>query len=239
MRNNFIEVLKKEALNHDLNLNDNELQTLDTFRRELIYWNNKVNLTRIVDDEDFAIKHVIDSLMIFKKADIQKGASLIDIGTGAGIPGIILKIVRPDLKVDLLESQRKKADFLEYVVDKLSLGDVQIINDRAEAAARKSTFREKYDISIARAVSALNVLCEYCLPFVKVGGLFLSMKGEAPTEEISQAKDAIKILGGKLHKSISYTLGRDMSRTLIIISKEKACPKKYPRRPGIPNKNPL
>ncbi len=237
--NDFKEILTREAKRHDIELSDEQILQLDVFRSVLLERNKMVNLTSITEAEDFAKKHVIDSLMIIKHIEIGYAAKIMDVGTGPGIPGLILKICRPDIKLSLLESVRKKTDFLRDVIGKMNISDVQVINGRAEEAGHDIKHRESYDIVVARAVSSLNALLELCLPFVRLGGVFIAMKGGLPQQEIESSQKALKILGGKSVKCQEYMLDEGSKRSLIIISKEQNCPDKYPRRPGIPGKNPL
>lgn len=237
--NDFKEILAREAKRHDIELSDEQILQLDVFRCLLLERNKMVNLTSITESEDFAKKHVIDSLMIIKHIEIDHEAKIMDVGTGPGIPGLILKIYRPDIKLSLLESVRKKTDFIRDVIGKMNIPDVQVINGRAEEAGHDIKHRESYDIVVARAVSSLNSLLELCLPFAKLGGIFIAMKGGLPQQEIELSQKALKILGGKIVKCQEYILDEGSKRNLIIISKEQNCPAKYPRRPGIPGKNPL
>lgn len=235
----FKEILKFEAKRHDIPLEPSEIEKLDIFRRFLLEKNKAVNLTNITEDEDFARKHVIDSLIITKYVSIPYGAKLSDIGTGAGIPGLILKIYRPDIKLLLVESIRKKTDFLEEVVQKMDIPDVYIVNKRAEEAGHDTRYRGKCDIVTARAVSSLNSLVELCLPFAKIGGVFVALKGTEPEEEINAAKNALSELGGKITACHKYSLDGISYRSLIVISKVKNSPEKYPRNPAAIKKKPL
>ena len=237
--NNFKDILTTEAEKHQIKLTQDNIRQFDEFRVRLLDWNKKVNLTNITEPEDFAKKHVIDSLMLIKHTEISGGARIIDVGTGPGIPGLILKIYRPDIKLALLESVRKKTDFIEWVIKDMNISYVEVLNERAENVGHDDEHREKYDIAVARAVSALNTLSEICLPFVKTGGIFVAMKGSSPEQELSLSERALKILGGKVKECREYVLDIESQRNLIIISKMKRCPDKYPRRPGVPGKNPL
>ncbi|MGI6423786.1 MAG: 16S rRNA (guanine(527)-N(7))-methyltransferase RsmG [Tepidanaerobacteraceae bacterium] len=239
MNSNFKEVLKEEAKKNNIVISADKLEQFDVFRDNLIDWNGRVNLTRIIEPYDFAKKHVIDSLMLLKHVDIKPSAKLIDVGTGPGIPGLIIKIYRPDISLSLLESVGKKTNFLNLIVENMNLQDVKVINNRAEIVGHDMEHREKYDIVVARAVSALNALSEICLPFVRPRGIFVAMKGPSPDEEIRSSERALGILGGKLKTCTEYVLDGDMRRTLVIIDKIRNCPNKYPRKPGIPGKAPL
>jgi len=237
--NDLKEIIADQIKKLDLEIDEKKIVLIEEYWQILNEWNKKINLTRIIEKRDFAIKHLEDSLYILKNIDIPNGAECIDIGTGPGIPGILIKIVRPYIKMSLLESQRKKTDFLNYTIEKLKLMDIKVINDRAETAAHDIALREKYDIVTARAVSALNVLAEICLPFVKTGGSFIAMKGPNIKDEIKGAKNALKIMGGEIRSISKYILEDGSTRNIIIIYKNKKAPEKYPRKPGIPAKNPL
>ena len=207
--------------------------------------NKVMNLTAITDDEGIAMKHFIDSLTIASYIDKEqekaggRRVSLIDVGTGAGFPGIPLKINKRDLDLTLLDSLAKRLKFLEEVASSLSLDNVSFVHARAEDAGRDIKLREKFDIATARAVASLPVLCEYCLPFVKVGGCFIAMKGKLE-EELESADKAIKVLGGKIEEVKEFTLpGTDMERTIVVIRKVKETPKRYPRQAGKPSKEPI
>ncbi|MCG0275100.1 MAG: 16S rRNA (guanine(527)-N(7))-methyltransferase RsmG [Thermosediminibacteraceae bacterium] len=239
MRNNFEERLMKIAKECGIELNSKEAQILGDFKEEVLKWNTKVNLTTIVEEEQFIVKHIIDSLMILKNIHVPHGAKLVDVGTGAGFPGIPLKVVRKDLQVTLIDSSRKKTEFLKFAVKKLNLDKTNVLCARAESAGKSDEFREKYDIAVARAVSALNILSELCLPLVKVEGIFIAMKGEDPYGEIEDAEGAIKVLGGKILEVIPYELPGGIKRRLIVVKKVENTPDKYPRREGVPEKRPI
>lgn len=205
--------------------------------KELLKEHNKMyNLTSVCDDEGIYFKHFLDSVAGEEYFDM--GASVAEIGSGGGFPSIPLKIVREDLKFTLVESTGKKCNFLDTVVDKLGLSGVNVENMRAEEGAKSDKFREKYDICCARAVAALNILAEYCLPYVKVGGKFIAYKGDC-SAEIENAANAVKVLGGKIENVVRYELPHCGKRTLVIIKKIFATPPKYPRGNGKERKNPL
>lgn len=239
MDDGFVNLLKKSAETNHLNVDDDKIRQVEIYKNLLFEWNRKVNLTRIVEPEDFIEKHVIDSWMVTKYIKFNENTSLIDVGTGPGIPGILLKIAKPCIKLTLLETLGKKVDFLKAVAEELSLKEVDIVKDRAESAAKKIELRERYDIAIARAVSSLNVLSELCLPFVKKGGIFVAMKGREIEEEIRRAGKAIKIMGGQMGSIIDYAISGTINRKLVFIKKVNNTPDKYPRRPGIPEKKPF
>ena len=203
----------------------------------LIEWNEKINLTAITEPKDIILKHFVDSLTIYKY--LEKDKKIIDVGTGAGFPGIPLSIIDDDNKYVLLDSLNKRINFLNEVIDKLNLNNVDTIHSRVEDFGRNKSYRESFDIAVSRAVAPLNILLEYLLPLVKVNGFCMCMKG--PNEaEIDEAKKAIEVLGGKIENIEKLLLpDSDMVRNLIIIYKVKNCPKAYPRKPGTPSKKPL
>ena len=210
---------------------------LEKFRLLLLEYNQKYNLTAIIEEKEVYYKHFLDSaagMDLFKE-----GARVAEIGSGAGFPSMVLKLLRPDLQFDLFESVGKKCEFLRAVVDNFSLTGVNIYNIRAEDAARDSKFREKYDFVTARAVARMNTLCEYCLPFVKVGGQFIAYKSGDKTE-IDEAKNAYAQLGGKLKDVVAYSLPEGYGdRILAVVDKVKNTPQRYPRGQGKERKNPL
>ncbi|MCM1241263.1 MAG: 16S rRNA (guanine(527)-N(7))-methyltransferase RsmG [Roseburia sp.] len=226
-----------------ISLNEKQICQFMSYYELLIEWNRVMNLTAITDFEEVCKKHFIDSLCFVKVFDddtLQKKLSVIDIGTGAGFPGIPLKIVFPDLKITLLDSLQKRVNFLETVIEKLSLENMEVIHGRAEDFAKKGKLREKYDICVSRAVANLSTLSEYCLPYIKNNGYFISYKSEKISEEMEKAKNAIFILGGSIEKQIEFILpGSDIYRNLVVIRKIKETPALYPRKAGIPSKNPL
>ncbi len=219
-------------------LNEKQLKQFYDYMNILIEWNKKINLTAIVEPEEIILKHFIDSIIISK--EIKEGSSLIDVGTGAGFPGIPLKILRDDITVVLLDSLNKRIKFLTEVIDVLELENISTIHGRAEEAGKNKLYREKFDIAISRAVANLSTLSEYLIPFVKIGGMDISMKGSEITDELNQAKTAIKLFGGTIIGSKEYILpNSDIKRNLILIKKEKSTHSRYPRRPGIPAKEPI
>ena len=240
MKNNVMkEIIKEKLLKCEILLTEEKLYLLENYFQEVIRRNEIINLTSVIDEKEFAEKHIIDSLYLNKLFYLSESGKLIDVGTGAGIPGIILKIVRADLNITLLDSVKKKTDFLNDVIEKLDLKNIYVINDRAENLGKNREHRENYDYSVARAVSNLSTLAEFCLPFVKVGGFFLAMKGEKAKEEIDGSIKAVEIMGGKIEDIISYDLPSGYKRKIIVIRKIKNTPENYPRRPGIPEKRPI
>lgn len=221
-----------------VDLSDEKIEKFNNYMNLTLEWNEKINLTAITDKEEFVLKHFIDSLTA--KDCINDNCSVIDVGTGAGFPGIPLKIYNDTLKVTLLDSLNKRINFLNEVIKSLDLKDIKTIHSRAEDAAHMKEYREKYDVSISRAVAQLNVLVEYLLPFVKVGGRCICMKGSNAEEEIKNAKNAIKELGGEIEEVKKFNLpGTDMERNIIVIKKINNCKNKYPRKAGTPLKEPI
>ena len=204
----------------------------------LIEWNEKMNLTAITDPKEIILKHFVDSLTIAKYVEEDK--SIIDMGTGAGFPGIPIKIYRKDVKVVLADSLNKRIKFLDEVIDKLKLENVETIHCRAEELGKNKQYREKFDYATSRAVANLSTLSEYLMPFVKLNGKCIFMKTIEVEEELEKAKKAIKTLGGKIEKVDKFEIPEsDLGRSIIIVKKEKITPSKFPRKPGTPAKEPL
>ena len=232
-------LLRKILSENDIICSDEQLMMLIRFYEMLVEKNKVMNLTAITDFEEVAIKHFADSLTIGRA--VKPGSQrIIDVGTGAGFPGIPLKIVYPGIKLTLLDSLNKRLVFLNEVIEELGLKDIETVHARAEEAAVKPSYREQYDIVVSRAVANLSTLVEYCLPFASVGGCFISYKGEKAAAELSEAGKAIKVLGGGNAVSVDFTLvGTDYSRSLIRIDKISSTPKKYPRAGGKPSSAPI
>ena len=230
--------LKQKLNEFNIEISDNQLEKFDKYMQLLLKWNEKINLTAIVEPDEVKIKHFLDSLTVLKY--INDEDKVIDIGTGAGFPGIPLKIMKPDTKITLLDSLNKRINFLNIVIEELGLKNIEAIHGRAEEFARNKLYREKYDIAVSRAVANLSTLTEYMLPFVKVGGRCICMKGANVKEELDKAKNAIQELGGKIEKIDNFCLSNnDNGRNIIIIKKVKETKSKYPRKAGIPSKEPL
>lgn len=228
----------KDFLN--LELSGEQVRLFEDYSRILLRENQKINLTSIVDEKEVAVKHFLDSISCLKAGCFFSGSKIIDVGSGAGFPGVPLKIVRPDLSVYLLEAQEKKARFLHLLISELGLCDIYILCGRAESLGKDLEHREKYDAALARAVAEMAVLAELCLPFVKVGGYFLALKGPAADGEVERAQAAVKILGGRVDFVKEYVLPvLGEKRKIIGIKKIESTPPKYPRRAGIPKKRPL
>lgn len=228
------------AKEYGIVLDDETAEKFLIYKDMLSDWNRRINLTAITDDEGIIIKHFIDSLLCWNSGVMHNNCRLIDIGTGAGFPGLALKLAFPWLKVWLLDSVRKKLLFLEDVIKTLSLSDVELIWGRAEDYGKKASFRESFDVVTARAVAALPVLAEYCLPFAKIGGHVLCMKGPEVQQELSASEKAVQLLGGEvkdvLHLSLPASSG---DRHIVVLNKIKPTPAAYPRKPGVPAKKPI
>lgn len=223
------ELLKGEIDKLGINIGEYCLDRFDQYADYLVKWNKHVNLTAITEPDEIVTKHFIDSLYILKYVKIHNGQSLIDVGSGAGFPGMPLLFVNPDINVTFVDSIRKKLAFIKDVLHNNGL-IAKTENARAEELGKNNDFREKFDFATARAVAQLNVLCEYCLPFVKVGGLFIAMKGSSGKDELAQADNAIKTLGGEVAKFAEFTLSNGDKRSIIIIRKISQTPTKYPRK---------
>ncbi len=224
-----------------IRLTEKQLCQFDRYYQMLIEKNKVMNLTAVTEWEEVIVRHFADSLSLVKAVDLTSKQTVLDLGTGAGFPGIPLKIAFPDLEIVLMDSLNKRILFLQEVIEALSLKGITAVHGRAEELARKAEYREQFDLCVSRAVANLSSLSEYCLPFVKKGGRFISYKSGKASEEIQAASRAISLLGGKDQlQLVSFDLpGTDMSRVLVCIEKEKATPKKYPRKPGTPAKEPL
>lgn len=235
--NQLLEIKLKE-----LNIQINEIQKkqFNTFYSMLVEWNKVMNLTGITEYEEVIEKHFVDSLSIVNIFDLSEINTVIDVGTGAGFPGIPLKIAFPHLKITLLDSLNKRIHFLDSVIDELKLDGIYTIHGRAEDFAKKDDYRERYDLCVSRAVANLSTLSEYCLPYIRVGGMFISYKSGDVDDEVLESKKAISILGGKLDNVVKFQLpGTDINRSFIKIEKIKNTGKKYPRKAGLPSKEPL
>lgn len=223
-----------------LSINDDQVEWFKNYFELLKSWNENMNLTGITDEEGVIVKHFCDSLTMFKSDISFENKSVIDVGTGAGFPGMPMKMYEPTIELTLLDSLNKRINFLQAVGESAGLSDIDYIHGRAEDFGRDLEYREQYDFAVSRAVADLAVLLEYCLPFVKVGGYFLALKGPKGYDEIDNAKNALEILGGQVEEVLSYDLpNTDIKHNIILIKKVSSCPEKYPRRAGKPTKKPL
>ena len=236
--NSFSEEMKANLSALSLDLSAEQIRDFYDFMNLLIEKNKVMNLTGITEPKEVILKHFIDSLTVLKY--INENDSIIDVGTGAGFPGIPLKIAKKSLEITLLDSLNKRINFLNEVIENISLDKIKTIHGRAEDFGQNAEHREKYDVAVSRAVASLNILLEYMLPFVKVGGKCICMKGSNCDEEIENAKKAIEILGGKIERIEKFNLpNSDNNRTILVIKKLKKTDRQYPRKAGIPTKNPF
>ena len=223
-----------------ITLTEVQKQQFDKFYELLVEWNKVMNLTGITEYEEVNEKHFVDSVSIVKAMDINQVKTVIDIGTGAGFPGIPLKIAFPHLKIVLLDSLNKRINFLNTVIDELSLKDITTIHGRAEDFAKKPEYREQFDLCVSRAVANLSTLSEYCIPYINKGGQFVPYKSGEIDEEVQQAKKAVHILGGTIEDVVKFQLpGTEIGRSFVKIKKVQNTAKKYPRKAGLPSKEPL
>ena len=233
----FKRIFIEESKYLNLEISDEKLKLFFDYMKGIIEWNDKINVTAITDEKMFIVKHFVDSLAINKFA--VSSNSIIDIGTGGGFPGIPLKIMNKDSKITLIDSVNKKLNVIRDITKDMDLGSLEIIHSRAEDLAAKTEYREMYDMATTRAVSNFTTILEYMLPFVKVGGIAVCMKGPNFKEELEEAKVAIDVLGGKFEKIESLNVGEELERNIIIIKKVKNTPKKFPRGQGKPLKEPI
>lgn len=233
-------ILKDSFAKLGIELSDRQIEQFLMYYEFLVEKNKVMNLTGITEYEEVVLKHFVDSVSLVRALDVKEYKSLIDVGTGAGFPGIPLKIVFPQLHVVLLDSLNKRILFLNEVIEKLQLTDIFAVHGRAEDAARKKEYREQFELCVSRAVANLSSLAEYCLPFVKRDGLFISYKSTNIDNEIKDAKKALFLLGGACTDKQTFFLpDSDIGRSLVVIRKQKTTPAKYPRKAGLPSKEPL
>lgn len=236
----YYNLMKSACDNIGLEFDEEKYNKFILYMQLLKEWNEKINLTAITEEEEIIKKHFIDCISAFSIEQFKNAKNVIDVGTGAGFPGIPLAIMRDDLEITLLDSLNKRINFLDVVINKLNLKNVTTIHSRAEDGARMKELRENFDIATSRAVANMTVLSEFCLPYVRVGGSFVALKGPAVTEELNDSKKALNILGGKLKEIKEINVyGTDLSHNLVIVDKISETPKAYPRKAGNITKKPL
>lgn len=230
----------KDLEDKGIHLTDHQLGQFADYYQTLVEWNEKINLTALTAEEDVYLKHFYDSITAALYYDFNGNLHICDVGSGAGFPSIPLKICFPKLKVTIVDSLKKRIGFLNELAAKLELNDVGFYHDRAENFGKNRNFREKFDVVTARAVARMSVLSELCLPLVKKNGVFIAMKGAQAQEELDEGANAVEQLGGEVAQTYTFTLPKeDSERSIIIINKKRKTPKKYPRKPGTPNKKPI
>lgn len=235
-----IEEFKNMLEEKGISLSPQQIEQYEIYYHTLVEWNEKMNLTGITEKSEVYLKHFYDSISAAFYFDFHEPLHICDVGAGAGFPSIPIKIAFPHLHVTIVDSLNKRIQFLEHLAEQLKLENVHFIHDRAETFGQNPLYREKYDVVTARAVARMSVLSELCIPLVKIGGSFVAMKAAHAKEELDAGKKAITTLGGKMEGVFSFTLPFEESeRNILIIKKEKATPKKYPRKPGTPNKTPI
>ncbi|GCD09434.1 16S rRNA (guanine(527)-N(7))-methyltransferase RsmG [Clostridium tagluense] len=236
----YFDIMNTSSNNEGLEFNEKKYEQFMRYKDLIQEWNEKVNLTAIKEDEEIVKKHFIDSIKVFKFKELKSAKNIIDIGTGGGFPGIPMKIIKPEINIVLLDSLNKRINFLNEVIKELQLKNIKAIHGRAEDFAQEAQYREKFDVAVSRAVANLTVLSEFCIPYVKVGGYFVAMKGPAVEEEIKSSKNAIRMLGGHIeHIEKVQIEDSDFNHNLVIIRKIAQTHKKYPRKAGMVTKNPL
>lgn len=236
----YFDIMSAACSDVKLNFNEETYNKFMQYKDMIKYWNEKINLTAITEDEQMVKKHFIDCIKIFKFSPLKEAKNIIDIGTGAGFPGIPIKLVSSDTNVVLLDSLNKRINVLNEVINKLNLKDINTIHGRAEDFSRKVEYREKFDIAVSRAVANLSVLSELCIPYVKLGGYFIAMKGPSVEEELKEGKNSVSILGGKIEDIIKIEIeDSNLNHNLVVVRKIKNTPKAYPRKAGTAVKKPL
>ncbi len=236
----FYDLMKEAASDVNMSLSEEQYKKFIKYMHLVQDWNKKINLTAITEDEEFVKKHFIDCIKAFKSERIKEAKSLIDVGTGAGFPGIPIAIMKEDINITLLDSLNKRVNFLNLVVSELDLKNVVTIHSRAEDGARQKELRESFDIATSRAVANMTVLSEFCLPYVKTGGYFIALKGPAIEEELKECRNALGVLGGKLEEVIELEIeDTDLKHNIVVVNKVKQCPISYPRKAGVIAKKPL
>ncbi|WP_244834152.1 16S rRNA (guanine(527)-N(7))-methyltransferase RsmG [Clostridium sp. BJN0001] len=236
----YFDLMTKAANDVGMDFDREKYDKFMKYKELLKEWNEKVNLTAIIDDEGIIKKHFIDSIKAFSQNEFKEAKTIIDVGTGAGFPGIPIAIMRDDVDVTLLDSLNKRIKFLDIVIDNLKLKNIKTIHKRAEDGGRDINLREKFDIATSRAVANMSVLSEFCLPYVKLNGNFIALKGPSVDDEITESKKAFDLLGGKLIKVEEVKIeDTDLKHNLVVVKKIKLCPKVYPRKAGTASKKPI
>ncbi len=236
----IVDKLRSVCKEVNIDISEEQLEAFGLFYAMLIEWNKKVNLTAIVNEEDVIYKHFIDSILILKYVDLKEGERVIDVGTGAGFPGIPVKIMVPGINITMMDSVNKKLDFIRFAVEKLGLQNIDIVHSRSEDLAHNSNYREGFDYCLSRAVGNLSLLNELCLPFVRLNGQFIAYKSIDSENETADASFSLSELGGEINKIEKFHIpGADIDRAFIFIKKIKNTPGKYPRKAGTPKKHPL
>ena len=231
---------EEEIEKFNINLTEHQKEQFDRYYEMLVEWNNVMNLTGITDYDEVNLKHFTDSLTLVRNIDMNKIDAVIDIGTGAGFPGLPIKIAFPHIHVVLLDSLNKRIKFLNAVIEELDLADVETLHGRAEDYAKKEEYRGQFDLCVSRAVANLSTLSEYCIPFIKIDGLFISYKSTKIDKEVKEAGTAVSLLGGRIEEKKELILpGSDIPRSFILIRKQRPTPAKFPRKAGLPSKEPL
>ncbi len=234
------QLLKEGALDLGIELTDRQIEQFMVYKALLVEWNEKMNLTAITEDREVITKHFLDCLTVYSSLDLTEIETVADVGTGAGFPGMVLKIAFPHLKMTLIDSLNKRLNFLNHVITTLELKEIVCVHGRAEDVGQNKLYREQFDVCASRAVANLATLSEYTLPFVKQGGYLIALKGQKLDEELEQGKKALAILGGKLEEVVDVVVpGTDLNHRIAKIKKIKATPKQYPRKAGEPTKKPL
>ncbi len=229
----------KEGAKFNIEIKAHQAENLEKYEKMMLEYNEFMNLTAITEHEEVMEKHFLDSITLISSGKLSLGCTLIDIGAGAGFPSVPVKIVREDIKLTMLDSLNKRVNFLNDVIEKVGLKDSRAVHFRAEEGGKDKSLRESFDVATARAVADLSVLSEYAIPFVKVGGYFVAMKGNTPEDEINGAKRAIKEMGGQIETVKEITLPSGIKHCLVIIKKVSPTPSKYPRKAGKPSKEPI
>lgn len=226
----YFKLMEESTKNLGLSFDRHQYEQFEQYKNLLKVWNEKMNLTAITEDEEIFTKHFVDSIKVFEFKEVLQAKSIIDVGTGAGFPGVPMKIMMPEVRITLLDSLNKRLNFLKAVAEELGLSEVQFVHSRAEDGSRLEEHREQYDVAVSRAVANLTLLSELCIPYVKKGGFFIALKGPAVESEIDEAKHAINLLGGKIREVKEVTIEKmDYKHNLVIIEKIKDTPKAYPR----------